>query len=101
MAVTMLIGNVHKISASLLAPGYTMASLIANEFAEATGDLHLSALMAVGAVLFVVTLIVNGLARWLVWRVSREAQSLPLRTRRVGQRCLPSRPCAHRRARVS
>ena len=52
-----------------------MASLIANEFAEATGDLHLSALMAVGAVLFVVTLIVNGLARWLVWRVNREARS--------------------------
>jgi len=52
-----------------------MASLIANEFAEATGDLHLSALMAVGAVLFVVTLIVNGLARWLVCRVSRETQS--------------------------
>jgi phosphate transport system permease protein len=75
MAVTMLIGNVHKISASLFAPGYTMASLIANEFAEATGDLHLSALMAVGAVLFVVTLIVNALARWLVWRVSREPRS--------------------------
>jgi phosphate transport system permease protein len=74
MAVTMLIGNVHKISASLFAPGYTMASLIANEFAEATGDLHLSALMAVGAVLFLVTLIVNALARWLVWRVSREAK---------------------------
>jgi phosphate transport system permease protein len=52
-----------------------MASLIANEFAEATGDLHLSALMAVGAVLFLVTLVVNALARWLVWRVSREARS--------------------------
>ena len=75
MAVTMLIGNVHKISASLFAPGYTMASLIANEFAEATGDLHLSALMAVGGTLFIVTLIVNGLARWLVWRVSREART--------------------------
>ena len=75
MAVTMLIGNVHQISASLFAPGYTMASLIANEFAEATGDLHLSALMAVGAVLFALTLIVNGIARWLVWRVSREARS--------------------------
>ena len=59
MAVTMLIGNRHEISASLFAPGYTMASLIANEFSEATSDLHLSALMAVGAVLFVVTLIVN------------------------------------------
>jgi len=75
MAVTMLIGNVHQISPSLFAPGYTMASLIANEFAEATGDLHISALMAVGGVLFVVTLIVNALARWLVWRVSREARS--------------------------
>jgi len=75
MAVTMLIGNRPEISASLFAPGYTMASLIANEFTEATNDVHLSALMAVGAVLFVVTLIVNGLARWLVWRVSREAES--------------------------
>ncbi|NUR20267.1 MAG: phosphate ABC transporter permease subunit PstC, partial [Gemmatimonadaceae bacterium] len=71
MAVTMVIGNTHEISASLLAPGYTMASLIANQFSEATGDLHLSALMAVGFTLFVVTLIVNGLARWLDWRVGR------------------------------
>ncbi|HEX8851368.1 MAG TPA: phosphate ABC transporter permease subunit PstC [Gemmatimonadaceae bacterium] len=72
MAVTMVIGNTHEISSSLLAPGYTMASLIANQFSEATGDLHLSALMAVGFTLFVVTLIVNGIARWLVWRVGRE-----------------------------
>jgi phosphate transport system permease protein len=71
MAVTMLIGNRPEISASLFAPGYTMASLIANEFTEATSDLHLSALMGVGAVLFVVTLIVNAIARWLVWRVAR------------------------------
>jgi phosphate transport system permease protein len=71
MAVTMLIGNRHEISASLFAPGYTMASLIANEFSEATGDLHLSALMAVGATLFAITLIVNAIARWLVWRVGR------------------------------
>ena len=75
MAVTMVIGNRPEISASLFAPGYTMASLIANEFSEATNDLHVSALMAVGAVLFVMTLIVNALARWLVWRVSREARS--------------------------
>lgn len=73
MAVTMVIGNRPEISASLLAPGYTMASLIANEFSEATSDLHLSALMAVGALLFVITLIVNGIARWLVWRVSERA----------------------------
>jgi phosphate transport system permease protein len=74
MAVTMVIGTRHELSASLFAPGYTMASLIANEFAEATGDLHLSALMAVGGVLFLVALIVNALARWLVWRVSRDAR---------------------------
>jgi phosphate transport system permease protein len=71
MAVTMLIGNRAEISASLFAPGYTMASLIANEFTEATNDVHLSALMAVGAVLFAVTLIVNAIARWLVWRVTK------------------------------
>ena len=70
MAVTMLIGNRHELSASLFAPGYTMASLIANEFSEATSDIHLSALMAVGFVLFLMTLVVNGLARWLVYRVS-------------------------------
>jgi phosphate transport system permease protein len=71
MAVTMLIGNRHEISASLFAPGYTMASLIANEFSEATSDAHLSALMAVGFVLLLVTFAVNALARWLVWRTAR------------------------------
>jgi len=70
MAVTMLIGNRHEISLSLLAPGYTMASLIANEFSEATGDLHLSALMAVGFVLLLLTILVNALARWLVRRTA-------------------------------
>jgi phosphate transport system permease protein len=74
MAVTMVIGNRHEIASSLFAPGYTMASLIANEFSEATDDLHLSALMALGTVLFTLTLIVNGIARWLVWRVGREAR---------------------------
>ena len=71
MAVTMLIGNRHEIASSLFAPGYTMASLIANEFAEASGDLHLSALMAVGFTLFVITVVVNAIARWLVWQVTR------------------------------
>ncbi len=71
MAVTMVIGNRHEISASLLAPAYTMASLIANEFSEASGDAHLSALMAVGFTLFLVTIAANATARWLVWRVSR------------------------------
>ncbi len=72
MAVTMVIGNRPEISASLFAPGYTMASLIANQFSEATSDLHLSALTAVGAILFVITLIVNAVARWLVWQVARD-----------------------------
>jgi len=71
MAVTMLIGNVAQIEASLLQPAYTMAALIANEFAEASGG-HLSALMAVGGALFLITLVVNAIARWLVWQVSRE-----------------------------
>jgi phosphate transport system permease protein len=71
MAVTMVIGNRHEISASLFAPGYTMASVIANEFSEATNDIHVSALMAVGFGLLVVTIIVNGIARWLVWQTTR------------------------------
>lgn len=75
MAVTMVIGNRHEVAASLFAPGYTMASLIANEFAEATSDMHLSALMAIGATLLMVTIVVNAIARWLVWRVGREARA--------------------------
>jgi phosphate transport system permease protein len=71
MAVTMVIGNSHDLSTSLLAPAYSMAALIANEFGEATDPLHLSALMAVGAALFALTLLVNAVARWLVWRVRR------------------------------
>jgi phosphate transport system permease protein len=71
MAVTMVIGNRAEISASLLAPGYTMASLIANQFSEATSDIQLSALMAVGAGLFVITVIVNVIARWLVWQMGK------------------------------
>ena len=75
MAVTMMIGNRAEISASLFAPGYTMASLIANEFSEATNDMHLSALMAVGAVLFLITILVNAIARWLVWSVSARGEA--------------------------
>jgi phosphate transport system permease protein len=73
MAVTMLIGNRHDIGASLLAPAYTMAGAIANEFSEATTPLYLSALVAVGLMLFLVTITVNALARILVWRVARGA----------------------------
>jgi phosphate transport system permease protein len=71
MAVTMVIGNRPEIAKSLFAPGYTMASVIANEFTEATGDLYLSALVEIGLALFLVTLIVNALARLLVWSITR------------------------------
>ena len=71
MAVTMVIGNRPAISASLFAPSYTMASVIANEFTEATGDLYLSALCEVGLVLFAVTLALNLVARLLVSRMGR------------------------------
>lgn len=71
MAVTMVIGNVPQIRASLLAPGYTIAAVIANEFAEATDDLYVAALIYAGLVLFLVTLTVNILARLLVARVAR------------------------------
>jgi phosphate transport system permease protein len=69
MAVTLVIGNRAEISASLFAPSYTMASVIANEFAEATDELHLSALAAMGLALLLVTVLLNGLARLLVARV--------------------------------
>jgi phosphate transport system permease protein len=71
MAVTMLIGNRHEIAASLFAPGYTMAAAIANEFSEAVGDMHISALAYVAFVLFLVTVLVNAAARLLIWRVAR------------------------------
>jgi phosphate transport system permease protein len=70
MAVTMVIGNRPEIARSLFAPGYTMASVIANEFSEATGDLYLSALVEIGLALFIVTLIVNAMARLLVWSIT-------------------------------
>jgi phosphate transport system permease protein len=73
MAVTMLIGNRHDLGASLLAPAYTMAAAIANEFSEATTSMYLSALFAVGLVLFVITITINALARLLVWRVAKGA----------------------------
>ncbi len=71
MAVTMVIGNDPKISASLFAPGYTIAAVIANEFTEATGDLYLSALIELGLVLFLMTFILNGLARLLIMATER------------------------------
>jgi phosphate transport system permease protein len=72
MAVTMVIGNDPSIHASLLAPGYTIAAVIANEFAEATGDIHLSALIELGLVLFFLTMILNGSARLLIVATTRK-----------------------------
>jgi phosphate transport system permease protein len=73
IAVTMVIGNRPEIAKSLLAPGYTMASVIANEFSEASDDVYLSALIEIGLALFIVTIIVNACARLLVWAVTRGA----------------------------
>ena len=71
MAVTMVIGNTPQISLSLLSPAYTMPSVIANEFAETTTKLHASALMEIGLILLVVTLVINFMARLLLWSVTR------------------------------
>jgi phosphate transport system permease protein len=71
MAVTMVIGNRPEIMRSLFAPGHTLASVIANEFAEAATPVYFSALVEMALVLFVVTLIVNGLAGLLVWSITR------------------------------
>jgi phosphate transport system permease protein len=71
MAVTMVIGNSIEGTASILRPGYTMASIIANEFAEAVTPLHTQALIEIGLILFIITLLLNMLARFLVWSVAR------------------------------
>jgi phosphate transport system permease protein len=76
MAVTMVIGNRPEIAASLFAPGYTMASVLANEFTEATSDVYLSALVYVGLLLLVVTVIVNSAARLLVWTVGGSVKGI-------------------------
>jgi phosphate transport system permease protein len=73
MAVTMVIGNSIESSPSLLRPGYTMSSVIANEFAEAVSKMHTQVLVEVGLILFVMTLLLNALARLLVWRVARRS----------------------------
>jgi phosphate transport system permease protein len=80
MAVTMVIGNSPQVSASLFAPQYTMAAVIANEFSEATDELYLQALIEIGLVLFIITLAVNSASRLLIWAMSRPAKPA---TRRV------------------
>ncbi|HEY8848632.1 MAG TPA: phosphate ABC transporter permease subunit PstC [Thermoanaerobaculia bacterium] len=71
MAVTMVIGNNPQVSASLFAPQYTMAAVIANEFTEAADDLYLHALIEVGLVLFLITIVINALSRLMLWRLKR------------------------------
>jgi phosphate transport system permease protein len=76
MAVTMVIGNTPAISASLFAPGYSIAAVIANEFTEATGDLYLQSLIELGLVLFLLTFILNGLARLLIVATSQRGSGM-------------------------
>jgi len=78
MAVTMVIGNRPEISFSLFQPSYTLASVIANEFTEATADIYLSSLVELGLILFLVTFVVNAIARILVWRVTRQSAAAGL-----------------------
>ncbi|MBL8007464.1 MAG: phosphate ABC transporter permease subunit PstC [Ignavibacteria bacterium] len=73
MAVTMVIGNKAQIKASLFEPAYSMASVIANEFAEASGSMHISSLIEIGLILFGVTFVINSLARLLIYSVTRNA----------------------------
>ena len=84
MAVTMVIGNNPQISASLFAPQYTMAAVIANEFTEAADELYLAALVEIGLVLFIITLIVNSLSRLLIWSMARPGR------RRVAATVVPA-----------
>jgi phosphate transport system permease protein len=76
MAVTMVIGNSPNISASVFAPGYSIAAVLANEFSEATGNLYLSALIELGLVLFLLTFILNGLARLLIVLTARRGSGM-------------------------
>jgi phosphate transport system permease protein len=72
MAVTMVIGNTPKMSLSLFAPQYTMAAVIANEFTEAANNLHISALIEIGLVLFIVTFAINAGSRLLIWSMTHQ-----------------------------
>jgi phosphate transport system permease protein len=83
MAVTMVIGNNPQISWSLYAPQYTMAAVLANEFAEATGALYLHALTEIGLVLFIITLVINVMSRTFIWSMDREKYP-----RRLGPRAV-------------
>ena len=73
MAVTFVIGNAHRLSTSVLAPGTTISATIANEFTEAVGDLYTSSLIALGLILFVITFIVLAISRLMLMRLARRA----------------------------
>jgi phosphate transport system permease protein len=77
MAVTMVIGNDPSIHASLFAPGYAIAAILANEFTEATGDIYLQSLVCLGLVLFLLTIVINALARLLIIATTRRGSAHP------------------------
>jgi phosphate transport system permease protein len=87
IAVTMVIGNNPQVSASLFAPQYTMAAVIANEFTEAADELYLHALIEIGLLLFIITIFVNGLSRLLIW-------SMKSRTKAAVRAALPAVPAS-------
>src|SRR3954465_7511377 len=89
MAVTMVIGNNPQVAASLFAPQYTMAAVIANEFTEAADDLYLSALIEIGLVLFIITLIVNPLSGLLIWSMARRGAAAPAAAEPAAAAALP------------
>jgi phosphate transport system permease protein len=80
MAVTMVIGNNPQISWSLYAPQYSMAAVLANEFAEAANPLYLHALVEIGLVLFIITLIINMISRMFIWSMGRQRKPRAVRT---------------------
>jgi len=73
MAVTFVIGNAHKISPSLFAPGTTISATIANEFTEAVGDIYTSSLIELGLILFFITFVVLSIARYLLMRIEQKS----------------------------
>jgi phosphate transport system permease protein len=89
MAVTMVIGNTPQVAVSLFAPQYTMAAVVANEFAEAATAAHISALVEIGLVLFVITLFVNVVSRLLIWNMTRERAQPTISARLVPERAGP------------
>ena len=97
MAVTFVIGNAHKVSASILAPGTTISASIANEFTEAVGDLYTSSLIALGLILFVITFIVLAIARYMLLRLQQQAGLTPWPTLANNRALRPPPPAQRHR----